>query len=77
MRYACQVWGQSKNQSLNQIRKSQNKALRLLNFKALHENQVYNHIWTQSKMFCVKLTFQKTQKYCFLNRMKYIEGIAS
>ena len=33
MRDACQVWGQSKNWLLTQIRKSQNKALRQLNFK--------------------------------------------
>ena len=30
-------------------------------------------ISTQSKVN-VMLTFEKTQKYCFLNRMKYIEG---
>ena len=30
-------------------------------------------LWTQSKMY-VMLTFEKTQKYYFLHRMKYIEG---
>ena len=29
---------------------------------------------TQSEMLYVMLTFEKTQKYYFLNRMKYIEG---
>ena len=33
MRYACQVWGQSKNRLLTQIGISENKALRLLSFK--------------------------------------------
>ena len=32
-------------------------------------------IWTQSKMLYVMLNFGKTQKYYFLNRMNYIEGI--
>ena len=42
-RYACQVWSQSKNQLLTQIGKSQNKALRLLNFKHFVEssNPIY------------------------------------
>ena len=30
-------------------------------------------LWTQSKMY-VMLTFEKPQKYYFLNRVKYIEG---
>ena len=30
--------------------------------------------WTQSKMSYVILTFEKTQKYYFLNTMNYIEG---
>ena len=43
MRYACQVYGQSKNQLLTHIGKSQNKALRLLNFKHFMEssNPIY------------------------------------
>ena len=31
-------------------------------------------IGTQSKILYVMLTFGKTQKFYFLNRMKYIEG---
>ena len=38
MIYACQVWGQSKNRLLTQIEKSQNKVLRLLNFKHFMES---------------------------------------
>ena len=38
MRYACQVRGQSKNRLLTQIGKSQNNALRLLNFKHFMES---------------------------------------
>ena len=38
MRYACQVWGQTKTHLFGRIGKSQNKALRLLNFKHSRES---------------------------------------
>ena len=46
MNYACQVWGQSKNRLLTQIEKSQNKVLRLLNFKHFMEssNPIYKEM---------------------------------
>ena len=46
IRYACQVWGQSKNRLLIQIGKSQNKALSLLNLKQFMEssNPIYKEM---------------------------------
>ena len=45
MRYACQVWGQSKSRLLIQIGKCQNKTLRLLSFK---------HFIKSSNLICKK-----------------------
>ena len=46
-RNAWQVWAQSKNVLLTQIGKSQNKALRLLNFEYFMEtsNPTYRKLW--------------------------------
>ena len=34
LRYGCQLWGQTLTQAMNKIEKIQNKALRIINFKA-------------------------------------------
>ena len=33
MRYACQIWGQSHSKTFDMIQTTQNKALRIINFK--------------------------------------------
>ena len=33
MRYACQIWGQSHSETFDMIQTTQNKALRIINFK--------------------------------------------
>ena len=33
MRYACQIWGQSLSKTFDLIQSTQNKALRIINFK--------------------------------------------
>ena len=60
IRYACQVWGQSKNRLLIQIGKCQNKALRLLSFK--HFIKSSNPIY--KKMQILKLEDVVLQNNC-------------
>ena len=62
MIYACQVWGQSKNRLLTQIEKSQNKVLRLLNFKHFMESS--NPMYKEMRI--LKLEDVVLQNNCLL-----------
>ena len=46
MKYECQIWGQNFNTLLRDIEKLQNKAVKIINFKAglLHLNDLFNEL---------------------------------
>ena len=43
LRYGCQIWGQKHSQTVETIEQTQNKALRILNFKGPREGADYLH----------------------------------
>ena len=52
LRYGCQIWGQLNNQNIDNIKKAQNKALRIINFKGPLESA--GPLYKTSKIFTLQ-----------------------
>ena len=49
LRYGCQIWGQNQSKIVEAIERTQNKVLRILNFKCPRE-LVENYLYKESKL---------------------------
>ena len=47
-RYGCQIWGQRRNEYIESVEKTQNKAIRILNFKGPKEGA--KNLYKESKI---------------------------
>ena len=56
LRYGCQIWGQLNNQNIDTIKKTQNKALRIINFKGPLESAT--PLYKNSKVFKLEDTIK-------------------
>ena len=63
MRYACQIWGQSHSKTFDMIQTTQNKALRIINFKRSME---------PSGPLYQKLKINKLKNNIILNNCQFI-----
>ena len=65
MRYTCQIWGQSHSKTFNIIQTTQNKALRIINFKQSIK---------PSEPLYQKLKISKLKNNIILNNCLFIFG---
>ena len=48
LRYGCQIWGQKQSKIVEEIERTRNKAMRILNFKGSRE--VVDYFYKESKI---------------------------